>query len=79
MDDEPDFTYSSGPTQRFVIEVRPDRPVVRNALPGGAVWDAESRFLANQAERWRRNETRAVPFVQDEVIDAYAQRTVVRP
>jgi len=79
VDEEPSFAYGSGPTQRFVIELRPDRPVVRNALPGGAVWDAESRYLSNQAERWRRNETLAVPFVEDEVIDAYASRTVVRP
>ncbi len=79
VDDDPSFAYGSGPTQRFVIELRPDRPVVRNALPGGAVWDAESRFLSNQAERWRRNETLPVPFVEDEVIDAYLSRTVVRP
>ena len=38
MADDFTFNYSSGPTQRFVIEMARDGLRVRNALPGGAVW-----------------------------------------
>jgi penicillin amidase len=65
-------SYGSGPTQRFVITLDPDGLKVKNALPGGAVWDRDSPHFADQAERWRRNETRDVPFVVNDVV-AYAE------
>lgn len=62
------FAYGSGPTQRFVIELDPDGLEVRNALPGGAVWDVASSHFADQAEAWRRNQTFEVPFVVADVV-----------
>lgn len=72
-----DFSYSSGPTQRFVVEMTPQGPKARNALPGGAVWDAASPYHRNQAEEWRRNQVHELPWVLDDVVAAAAERTVV--
>ncbi len=72
------FAYSSGPTQRFVIEMARDGLRVRNALPGGAVWDPASPHHADQMEAWRRNEVYDIPFVLDDVIAKAESRTVAR-
>ena len=54
------FTYSEGPTQRFVIDLNPAGPVPFNVLPGGEVWDNASPHFADEAELWRRNENHSV-------------------
>lgn len=77
LDDDLDFTYASGPTQRFVVELHPSGPVARNALPGGAVWDETSPYFANQAEEWRRNQVHDVPFAENDVLAAADSRTVL--
>jgi penicillin amidase len=74
-----DFTYDSGPTQRFVIEMDPSGVKSRNALPGGAVWERESSHYADEAELWRKNETHDVPFYLDEVIEHAESRTLIAP
>ena len=73
---KPDFTYSSGPAQRFVAELDPMRPRVKNALPGGNVWDAGSNHFRDEAELWRKNQTHAIPMTLDEVIAAKESRSV---
>jgi penicillin amidase len=78
-DDELDFSYTSGPTQRFVIELAPGKLEARNALPGGAVWHVGHPHFADQAELWRRNETKVVPFVRDDVIAARESQTLILP
>lgn len=77
LDDRLDFSYSSGPTQRFVAEMHPAGPRVRNALPGGAVADPNDPHFADQAERWRRNQNEAVAFEQEQVLAAAESRTVL--
>ena len=62
------FTYSHGPTQRLVIEMDPKGPIARNALPGGNVWDSQDPHFRDEAERWRRNQNRPVPFAAADVI-----------
>ncbi len=64
------FHYSSGPTQRFVVEMTPTGPVARNALPGGEVWNSTDKHFKDEAERWRRNQNRPVPFARADVISA---------
>lgn len=79
VDGDIDFTYGSGPTQRFVIQMDPNGLEVRNALPGGAVWDRDDPHYADEAELWRRNETHPVPFYLADVLDNAESRTLVVP
>lgn len=70
LQDPLSFSYGSGPVQRFVAEMTPDGPKIRNALPGGAVMDPESPNFADEAELWRKNETHDIPFEIDDVVAA---------
>ena len=76
LDSTADFTYSHGPTQRLVIDMDPRGPVARNALPGGNVWDSQDPHFRDEAERWRRNQNRPVPFSAADVIQAAESRIV---
>lgn len=73
----PNFAYGHGPTQRFVVDMDPAGPKSWNALPGGAIWDAQNPHFADQAELWRRNETHQVPFMLPDVIAAAESRIVM--
>jgi penicillin amidase len=73
------FTYSQGPTQRFVIDIDPAGPSPRNALPGGEVWDNTSPHFKDDAELWRRNQNHAVPFAQANVAAAAESRVQYVP
>lgn len=74
-----DFSYDAGPTQRFVVDLDPAGPKAVNALPGGAIWSAQSPHFRDEAELWRRNQTHPVPFALDDVIAAKESRTLVSP
>ena len=54
----------------------PKGPVARNALPGGNVWDSQDPHFRDEAERWRRNQNRPVPFAAADVIAAAESRIV---
>ena len=76
------FEYGSGPVQRFVAEMTPTGPVIRNALPGGAVMDKDSEHFRDEAEYWRKNETHPIPFELDDVLAALpsgAGQTLFQP
>jgi penicillin amidase len=77
LDKAPNFRYAHGPVQRFVIDLDPAGPRAWNALPGGAVWDSQSTHFRDQAELWRKNQTRLVPFLLPDVVAAAETRTVV--
>ena len=62
-----DFSYGSGPVQRFVAEMTKTGPKIKNAVPGGTVISTESPFFKNEMELWRRNQSHDVPFEMDEV------------
>lgn len=68
------FSYGSGPVQRFVADVGTPAPIVKNALPGGEVWDTASPYLRDDAELWRRNKTRPVWIVQSDVVKDAKER-----
>jgi penicillin amidase len=74
-----DFTYGSGPTQRFVADVQTPAPVSKNALPGGEVWDNTSPHFADEAERWRRNQNRPVWIQRADVIADAKERIAYDP
>ncbi len=77
LSDDPSFSYGSGPTQRFVVDLDPSGVKARSALPGGAVWDAKSPHFRDEAELWRKNETHPIPFSVADVVAAKESRTVV--
>ncbi len=73
------FTYSQGPTQRFVIDMNPQGPVAYNVLPGGEIWDNASKHFRDEAELWRRNENHPLPFAHDDVAAAAETRVSYAP
>ena len=73
------FTYSAGPTQRFVIDLDPAGIVARNVLPGGEIWDNQSPHFRDEAELWRRNESHPLPFAHADVLAATESRVSYRP
>jgi penicillin G amidase len=73
------FTYSAGPTQRFVIDMNPQGPVAYNVLPGGEIWDNASKHFRDEAELWRRNENHSLPFAHDDVAAAAESRVSYAP
>jgi penicillin amidase len=74
--DAVDFSYGSGPTQRFVVEMTPRGPIAHNVLPGGNVWDPASPHMKDGAELWRRNKTHPIAFAKDDVIKEAEERVV---
>ena len=73
------FTYSEGPTQRFVIDLDPSGPTPFNVLPGGEVWDNASPHFADEAELWRRNENHPLWFSHDDVAANAEERDSYTP
>src|SRR5262249_46832470 len=76
LDANASFAYTHGPTQRFVIDMDPSGPVARNALPGGNIWAPRSDPFRDEADRWRKNENRPVPFAAKDVIADAEERIV---
>jgi penicillin amidase len=76
LGDTPDFTYSHGPCQRFVIDLDPAGVKAYNAIPGGNVWDASSKHFDDEAQLWRKNKNHFVPFTIPDVAAAKESRWV---
>jgi penicillin G amidase len=76
LDQQLDFSFAHGPSQRFVVDMAPEGPQAHNALPGGAVWDQQSPHFRDEAELWRKNQSHPIPFSIAEVIAAKESRTV---
>jgi len=76
LDQTADFSYSHGPTQRFVIEMDPKGVIARNVLPGGNVWDSRDPHFRDEAELWRRNQNRMFAFSTPDVLAQAEGRTV---
>ena len=70
-----DFHFGSGASQRLVVEMTPDGPVARNALPGGQSEDPDSPHHRDEAEFWRTNQQPLLYF-QAADIEAHAEKRI---
>lgn len=62
------YSYSSGPSQRFSVELTPDGPHAFNTLPGGQSIDGTSPHFRDEAELWRANRVHPVPYREAEIV-----------
>ena len=62
------YSFGSGASQRFTVELLPTGPRAFNALPGGQSIDTGSPYFRDEAELWRTNRSHAVPFREAEVV-----------
>lgn len=68
------FSYGSGPSQRFTVEMTADGPDAYNVLPGGQSIDIHSPHHTDEAELWRANRSHRVPYREADVVaDAEAR------
>ncbi|MEO7095821.1 MAG: penicillin acylase family protein, partial [Polyangiales bacterium] len=74
-----DFTYDSGPAQRFVADMDPSGVKVRNVLPGGNVWIPGSPHFNDEAQMWRKNENAPIAFSPGEVVPVAEERIDLVP
>jgi penicillin amidase len=75
-----DFTYGSGPTQRFVVEMDPAGPHAFNALPGGEIFNGQSTHHSDEMRNyWRFNLVHPLPHTEAEVITAFESHYVFTP
>ena len=69
------FTHGSGASQRLVVEMTPEGPVMPfNALPGGQSEDIRSPHHADEAELWRMNQQPPLYYTRTDV-EANAEAT----
>ncbi len=69
------FTHGSGASQRLVVEMTPEGPVMPfNALPGGQSEDIRSPHHADEAEFWRTNQQPQLYYTRADV-EANAEAT----
>jgi len=73
------FDYGSGPQQRLVVEMTPERPLPLNALPGGQSIDPDSPHHADEIELWRSNQAPPMNWTEEEVLAAHERRVVFTP
>lgn len=74
-----DFSYGSGPVQRMLIHLTPDRVEGHNVIPGGQDADPESDFFADQAALWLGNQTNPLRHEVDLVVEGATGREVFEP
>jgi penicillin amidase len=77
--DTTDFSYGSGPQQRLVVEMTPERPLIWNAIPGGQSIDPDSPHHADEIELWRTNQAPPMNWTEEEVLAAHERRIVFSP
>ncbi|MBI4700983.1 MAG: penicillin acylase family protein [Deltaproteobacteria bacterium] len=73
------FAFAAGPAERVLFDLDPAGVRSYAAIAGGAVWDPASAHFGDQAELWRRNQTRLVPFALADVLADQESRTVLAP
>lgn len=78
LDAKADYSVVGGASQRLVVEMTPDGPRARNALPGGNVWDPKDKHFRDDAEFWRKNQNHPVAFTTTEVVEAAESRVRYR-
>lgn len=68
------FTYGSGPSQRFTVDLDPAGPVAWNVIPGGQSMDPASPHFRDGADLWWRNRSHRVHLVERDVAMNAARR-----
>ncbi|MEL7060013.1 MAG: penicillin acylase family protein [Acidobacteriota bacterium] len=74
-----EFTFGSGPARRFVGEMTPDGPIMREVIPGGQTAVLGSPFYGDQLELWLVNETKPFAWKPNDVVDASLTFQVFMP
>ena len=74
-----DFSVSSGPQVRWVVEATEDGMVARNVIPGGEESDISATYYNDQANLWLTNKTHDVRFTVEDVIENALERHVFTP
>ncbi len=64
------FSFGSGASQRFVVEMDPMGPRAFNAIPGGQSADNRSPHFRDGAELWRQGRYHEVPRAEAAVVAA---------
>jgi penicillin amidase len=68
------FSYGSGPSQRFTVDLDPAGPVAWNVVPGGQSMDPRSPHFRDGADLWWRNRSHRVHIVERDVAAGAASR-----
>ena len=74
-----DYTYSSGPQQRLVVEMTDTGPKIWNALPGAQVLDVRSPYYGAEIELWRTNQAPPLFFTDADIAANTDGTTTYRP
>ncbi len=75
-----DYSYSSGPSYRMIVEMTADGPVAYTTIPGGDVAIPSSKYYDNQLRKyWWANGYKQFPFKLDEVKAAAAYVIIFEP
>ncbi len=64
------FSFGSGASQRFVVELDPAGPRAFNAIPGGQSMVRNNSHFRDGAELWRQNQYHPVPLRVTDVVAA---------
>ncbi len=73
------FSYGSGPSQRFTVDLDPAGPVAYNAIPGGQSMDNTSPHFRDAAELWRVNRSHRVWILERDVAANASRRDRFEP
>ena len=73
------YEYTSGPSERFTVEMDPAGPHGYSTLPGGESESPSSRHHADEAELWRQNQVHLIPRTLAEVVAAEESHLVFDP
>lgn len=73
------FSYGSGPSQRFTVELDPSGPIAYNALPGGQSMDNTSPHFRDGAELWRVNHSHRVFITEPDIASHSTRRDRFEP
>ncbi|MEZ4407625.1 MAG: penicillin acylase family protein [Polyangiales bacterium] len=73
------FSYGSGPSQRFTVDLDPAGPVAHNVIPGGQSMDNTSPHFRDGAELWRMNRSHRVWILERDVAANASRRDRFEP
>ncbi len=72
-------SFGGGASMRFTVDLDPAGPHAWNSIPGGQVFNTQSRHHRDLAELWRRNQVFPIPRTEPEVVAAFESRLRFEP